>query len=717
MTKTITLTLLLLLGGAFGQTTGKKTSELTARALVAGDKVIVTTVAGANAAGNVGDDVIALQTEDARTDNPHAVTTTQLSLENVDNTSDANKPISTAAQAAFDTYNVADVSSLAALTPTNGVTVITQGYYAANDGGGNVYTYDSASSATCDGGFIVDGVGGSNTPGLTAATYAGTGTGRFIAVDQTAARAKRFGAKGDGASDDTYRIQAWLNIGGALILETGVYRCQGLTSNLDVNVLGGEGAVLRLTDSSATSLLVLGGVGSKQSFTGIEFDGAYSQAAAGNWEPTVNADNIAIESLAFRDCKFANVVKSINIYGVTGKITITGCRFEGGKAHTGVLNEGTIFLVLRGKTTADEQIATVSNNVFVGTPGSQIGGCLITRDTGASIIQGIQAHVEANRFYDCGQNIAGNAVAAIVLYRGSPYSKASNNNIFGGTEKGIDIQGSSSPMVTGNYIQGVASNGIDLAPRDGDKTVSNGIISGNTLESIGGTAISVSGLSVALPGENVTISDNIVKGCARYILVADMIGHCSATDNTLSGSTETAVTQDLQCVSVIGSKQSGVQAVDLDLTFTGNNISTSSTTLRVDEVSGSVIIANNSFSTNAVSRAINVINCTGIVSVQGNQIKDNVGSMLFQLATGPIMVRGNVMNGITAIRGITFDTVTGVTSVNGNHFLSCLNDLVAYDAATGVNQFSDNLADIAGTLRKVNGSAITGAADNISITP
>ena len=102
MTKTITLTLLLLLGCSFGQTTGKKTSELTARALVAGDKVIVTTAAGANAAGNVGDDVIALQAEDTRTDNPHAVTQTQVGLPNVDNTSDVNKPVSSAAQTALD---------------------------------------------------------------------------------------------------------------------------------------------------------------------------------------------------------------------------------------------------------------------------------------------------------------------------------------------------------------------------------------------------------------------------------------------------------------------------------------------------------------------------------------------------------------------------------------------------------------------------------------
>lgn len=41
-------------------------------------------------------------THAARTDNPHGVTKTQVGLGNVDNTSDANKPVSTATQAALD---------------------------------------------------------------------------------------------------------------------------------------------------------------------------------------------------------------------------------------------------------------------------------------------------------------------------------------------------------------------------------------------------------------------------------------------------------------------------------------------------------------------------------------------------------------------------------------------------------------------------------------
>lgn len=50
----------------------------------------------------VNDNNTALGTHEANTSNPHAVTKTQVGLGNVDNTSDANKPVSTAQQTALN---------------------------------------------------------------------------------------------------------------------------------------------------------------------------------------------------------------------------------------------------------------------------------------------------------------------------------------------------------------------------------------------------------------------------------------------------------------------------------------------------------------------------------------------------------------------------------------------------------------------------------------
>jgi len=66
-------------------------------------------------------DVAANVTHATRTDNPHSVTQTQVGLPNVDNTTDLNKPISTATQTALDGKGTADpVTTVQTTTATTG---------------------------------------------------------------------------------------------------------------------------------------------------------------------------------------------------------------------------------------------------------------------------------------------------------------------------------------------------------------------------------------------------------------------------------------------------------------------------------------------------------------------------------------------------------------------------------------------------------------------
>lgn len=74
-------------------------------------------------------DVAAATTHIANTSNPHSVTKTQVGLGNVDNTSDADKPVSTATQTALD----------AKKPKTSLVSDITYPYYASHRGGKSVY--------------------------------------------------------------------------------------------------------------------------------------------------------------------------------------------------------------------------------------------------------------------------------------------------------------------------------------------------------------------------------------------------------------------------------------------------------------------------------------------------------------------------------------------------------------------------------------------------
>ena len=110
------------------------------------------------------------------------------------------------------------VNSIASLSsglpePFDGQLVETLGYYSPGDGGGNLYRYDASSSALVDWGHTFDGLGGDNSTVTLQApkTTAGTGTGRFIAVDTRDFNLDRWGAVNDSSSECFFRIQAALD--------------------------------------------------------------------------------------------------------------------------------------------------------------------------------------------------------------------------------------------------------------------------------------------------------------------------------------------------------------------------------------------------------------------------------------------------------------------------------------------------------------------------
>jgi hypothetical protein len=177
---------------------------------------------------------------------------------NVDNTSDADKPISTAAQSALDTkspdFNVNDMFGLISIsTQDDGDVANIAGYFATFpqsefDGGGAFVWQASLNKNLANGGTIIDpdNTGGfdgtaSTRNAFLAAQGSGAGVGCWVRSTTGIINVYSFGAVGDGVVDDTAAIQATIDsldaLGGTVLVSGGVYNISST-----INMGNGDGS-------------------------------------------------------------------------------------------------------------------------------------------------------------------------------------------------------------------------------------------------------------------------------------------------------------------------------------------------------------------------------------------------------------------------------------------------------------------------------------------
>lgn len=226
---------------------------------------------------------------------------------------------------------VGSVTALRALLKTSpSKYAATTGYYANGDGGDGLYYLDVADTTSADnGGTIIVASDG----------------GRWKLQLGNPVTVRQFGAKGDGATDDTAAIQACLNYvianNKSVYFPAGTYIVSGLTyssSSAHSEIYGdGSGATIIRNNINTSPVIIFNGSPNQINVCGINFSGNGSVRSWGNGNGvagnslvgTIPTSACAVRMVdmthaVFHDCYFTDAIWGADIQGGIS-VTLTSC--------------------------------------------------------------------------------------------------------------------------------------------------------------------------------------------------------------------------------------------------------------------------------------------------------------------------------------------------------------------------------------------------------
>lgn len=182
-----------------------------------------------------------------------------------------------------NTYTLANLAALKALT-TRPTAVITESYSTDGDGGGGIWAWASGSSTTANDGTVVSCTSGE--------------AGRYLRIYSGPVSPRWFGAKGDGATNDTTAINSALATGKTVCFDGGTWNVTNLTVSVSGTRMIGTGNAIIDNIASSTGNMV-----------------------------RVSIDDFHCEGLTFRASSSASLTTLLLIIG--DRYVVRNCRFVG----------------------------------------------------------------------------------------------------------------------------------------------------------------------------------------------------------------------------------------------------------------------------------------------------------------------------------------------------------------------------------------------------
>lgn len=212
-------------------------------------------------------------------------------------------------------YRVDTIAALKALTVSyNSVLVL--GYYAAGDGGGGIFRWNAADTNADNLGTVI-------------IPASAPGTGRWNRVIDSALFVRWFGAKGDGATDDSTAIQAAVTAaaGRALFLGVGTFIiATAIVASTEIRLFGvGRTGILKR--NTAGNILEIGTAGMVSRLDGAIVDGvAFTSPGNVGVQSAirlVSSTPGTKQNIAIQNCYFSNFAAGANACPLTSSSAVT----------------------------------------------------------------------------------------------------------------------------------------------------------------------------------------------------------------------------------------------------------------------------------------------------------------------------------------------------------------------------------------------------------
>ena len=376
--------------------------------------------------------------------------------------------------------------------------------------------------------------------GLVATAGAGlsiAGTSREAAAAPTqSVNVVDMGATGDGVTDDTKSVASALATAGdgEIYFPAGTYVIDGLVVQGTAHLRLDPGATLLAATNSPKGVMIQFN-GSLLTITGGTIDGAKDQQTG---RPVIVAGDVRHgASVTVQNVNFVRTVKAaLYISNFGGALTVEGCTFSEQAEHNGVANDGATMIVdiISGEVGFKGTLRFIGNRA-IGTdtprvPGSNPGGVFVSPNSLANPDVGNQstALISGNYFWGYGQNLAGNTVSAVHLYRSTVGVRVSDNYFEASSISAVTAKAVTDFVCVNNVFvggvtspQNVATQGvIAYVPgyNAGSVRQPRAVIAGNVIDGTGAqsstqiqTAISVHG-TAASRGADVVVANNVING-------------------------------------------------------------------------------------------------------------------------------------------------------------------------------------------------------------